>query len=78
MAAQLVGPAPTQQGALGGRQASTGCGPATGPSAFAQLSEGRMRGLVASSYHREHVYQDGRSLTCQLKFCSLRGGRVER
>ena len=35
MAVQLVGPAPTPRGALGGRQAST------------QPSEGRTKGLVA-------------------------------
>ena len=42
-AAQLVGPAPAPHGALGGRQASAGCGPATGASAFAQPSGGRMK-----------------------------------
>ena len=40
-AAQLVGPAPTPHGALGGRQASAGCGPAT--VAFTQPAEGRMK-----------------------------------
>ena len=39
-AVQLVGPAPTLHVALGGRQASAGCGPTTGGSAFAQPSGG--------------------------------------
>ena len=43
MAVQLVGPAPTSHGALGGRQAFAGCGPATGASASAQPSEGRTK-----------------------------------
>ena len=38
-AVQLVGPAPAPHGALGGRQASGGYGPATDASAFAQPSE---------------------------------------
>ena len=42
-AVQFVGPAPTPHGALGGRQASTGYGPATDASAFAQPSEGRTK-----------------------------------
>ena len=43
MAVQLVGPAPTPHGALGGWQAFAGCGPATGASASAQPSEGRTK-----------------------------------
>ena len=39
MAVQLVGPAPTPHGALGGWQAFAGCGPATGASASAQPSD---------------------------------------
>ena len=35
-AVQFVGPAPTPKGALGGRQAPAGYGPATDASAFAQ------------------------------------------
>ena len=40
---QIVGPAPTPHGALGGRQASAGYGPATDASVFAQPSEGRTK-----------------------------------
>ena len=40
---QLVGPAPTLHGALGGRQAFAGYGPASGASASAQPSEGRTK-----------------------------------
>ena len=40
---QLVGPAPTLHGALGGRQASAGYGPASGASVSAQPSAGRTR-----------------------------------
>ena len=40
---QLVGPAPTLHGALGGRRGFAGCGSATGSSAFAQTSEGRTK-----------------------------------
>ena len=43
MAVQLVGPAPTPHGALGGRQEFAGCGSATGASASAQPSEGRTK-----------------------------------
>ena len=43
MAVQLVGPAPSPHGALGGRQAFAGCGPATDASASAQPSEGRTK-----------------------------------
>ena len=39
----LVGPAPTLHGALGGRQASAGYGPASGASVSAQPSAGRTR-----------------------------------
>ena len=41
MAGQLVGPAPTLHGALGGRQASAGYGPASDVSALVQQSAGR-------------------------------------
>ena len=43
MAGQLVGPAPTPHGALGGRQASAGYGPAIDASASVQPSEGRTK-----------------------------------
>ena len=39
MAVHLVGPVPTPHGALGGRQASEGCGPASGASASAQRQQ---------------------------------------
>ena len=48
-AAQLVGPAPAPHGALGGRQASAGCGPATGvPSSHSRVRRS-YEGWVASS-----------------------------
>ena len=40
---QLVGPAPTLHGALGGRRASAGYGPASDASASAQPSESRTK-----------------------------------
>ena len=40
---QLVGPAPTLHGALGGRRASAGYGPASGASVSAQPSAGRTK-----------------------------------
>ena len=40
---QLVGPAPSLHGALGGRRASAGYGPASGASVSAQPSAGRTR-----------------------------------
>ena len=43
MAVHLVGPVPTPHGALGGRQASEGCGPASGASASTQPSAGRKK-----------------------------------
>ena len=43
MAVHLVGPVPTPHGALGGRQATEGSGPASGASASAQLSAGRKK-----------------------------------
>ena len=43
MAGQLVGPLPTPHGALGGRQASEGYGPASDVSASVQPSAGRTR-----------------------------------
>ena len=42
-AVHLVGPVPTPHGALGGRQASEGCGPASGASSSAQPSAGRKK-----------------------------------
>ena len=43
MAVHLVGPVPTPHGALGGRQATEGCGPVSGASASAQPSAGRKK-----------------------------------
>ena len=43
MAVHLVGPVPTPHGALCGRQASEGCGPASGASVCAQPSAGRKK-----------------------------------
>ena len=43
MAGQLVGPVPAPHGALGGRQASAGYGPASDVSASVQPSEGRTK-----------------------------------
>ena len=42
-AGKLVGPVPTLHGALGGRQASAGYGPASDASASAQPSAGRKK-----------------------------------
>ena len=42
-AIQLVGPVPTSHGAVSGRQAPAGCGPATGASPPAQPSGGHMK-----------------------------------
>ena len=49
MAGQLVGPAPAPHGALSGRQASAGYGPASDVSASAQPVRRSYEGLVAPS-----------------------------
>ena len=54
MVVQLVGPAPTLHGALGGRRAYAGYGPASGASVSAQPSAGRTRAWWP---HRDTTYR---------------------
>ena len=55
MAVHLVGPVPTPNGALGGRQESEGCGPASGASASAQPSAGRKKAWWLPPDTTQHI-----------------------